>query len=113
MQSFTPYFTGYENNPQQINTSQTQDRLQPQQQQPQQQQQRQQQEAQQQQQQTLNMNTSNLAVYPNPATMQPLSALAEAQKEMQNLQALEALGAHGKPKRKQVKNACGKYYLYY
>jgi hypothetical protein len=59
------------------------------------------------------MNTSNLAVYPNPATMQPLSALAEAQKEMQNLQALEALGAHGKPKRKQVKNACGKYYHYY
>ncbi|KAG1309341.1 hypothetical protein G6F64_005388 [Rhizopus arrhizus] len=60
----------------------------------------------------------NLAIY-SPAAMQPLSVLAAAQRKDQDPSAALAavasaaaaaapveLGAHGKPKRKQVKNAC-------
>jgi hypothetical protein len=116
MQQFTPYFPGYENPNQQ-----------------QQQQQQQQGQDQQQQQQPLSLNGANLAIYTPAAIMQPLSVLAaqrEKQQQQQQHQAQQQqhqhqqqqvaasastiadnmvdIGAHGKPKRKQVKNACGK-----
>lgn len=93
MQQFTPYFPGYETSTQQ-----------------------QQQQTQDQQQQSLAMNGPNLAIY-TPAAMQPLSVLAAAQRKEQQQQhqqvslpspsTMTDIGAHGKPKRKQVKNACG------
>lgn len=111
MQQFTPFFPGYESQQQQ----------QPQQQQHQQQNGQPQDQQQQQQQQPLNMNGPNLAIY-TPAAMQPLSVLAAAQRKEQQQQqpqqqqvqqvqqlavdAMTDIGAHGKPKRKQVKNAC-------
>lgn len=97
MQQFTPYFPGYETSTQQ-----------------------QQQQTQDQQHQSLGMNGPNLAIY-TPAAMQPLSVLAAAQRKEQQQQhqhqhqqvalpppsTMTDIGAHGKPKRKQVKNACG------
>ncbi|KAI9276312.1 hypothetical protein BY458DRAFT_433794 [Sporodiniella umbellata] len=59
------------------------------------------------------LSGSNLAIY-SPAGLQPLSVLAAAQRKdpmahlsspMTSTMPVE-LGAHGKPKRKQVKNAC-------
>lgn len=112
MQQFTPFFPGYES------------QQQPQQQTQQQQNGQSQDQQQQQQQQPLAMNGQNLAIY-SPAAMQPLSVLAAAQrKEQQQHQQVQQvqqqqivpsptmsdMGAHGKPKRKQVKNACGKLY---
>lgn len=97
MQQFTPYFPGYETSSQQ--------------------QQQQQQQTQDQQQQALSISGPNLAIY-SPAAMQPLSVLAAAQRKEQQQQhqqvalpspsTMTDIGAHGKPKRKQVKNACGK-----
>lgn len=81
MQQFPPYFAGYENPVQPLDGNQGQS------------------------QQPLNLNSSNIAVYPNPVAMQPLSALSEQQrKDAQD----SDLNSQGKPKRKQVKNACGK-----
>lgn len=114
MQQFTPFFPGYESQQQPQQQTQQQPNG-PSQDQPQQAQQ----------QQPLSMNGQNLAIY-SPAAMQPLSVLAAAQrKEQQQHQqvqqvqqvqqqivpsptAMSDMGAHGKPKRKQVKNACGK-----
>ncbi|KAI7906984.1 uncharacterized protein BX663DRAFT_548081 [Cokeromyces recurvatus] len=103
MQPFTPYFAGYENQQQpqtsqpqqQPQTNQPQDHQQPQQPQPPQ---------------PLSMNGPNLAIY-SPAAMQPLSVLTAPQTKPDQSQPPMGtppvdLGAHGKPKRKQVKNAC-------
>lgn len=77
------------------------------------------------QQQPLGMNGSNLAIY-SSASMPPLSVLTatQAKHEQQQHQQQQQpppqalamvpldLGAHGKPKRKQVKNACGRVFHY-
>jgi len=99
MQQFTPYFPGFDG-------QQQQNQNQNQQQQPQNNQ------VQPQPQQPMSLSGANLAIY-SPAAMPPLSVLAatqaklEEQQQQQQQQGLD-IGAHGKPKRKQVKNACGK-----
>jgi hypothetical protein len=102
MQQFTPYFPGFDNQQQQ---------QQPQQQQQQQNQNQQQQpqnsQVQQQQQQPMSLNGANLAIY-SPVAMPPLSVLAATQVKVDEQQQGSDIGAHGKPKRKQVKNACGR-----
>lgn len=114
MQQFPAYFPSYE--------SPTSQQLQQQQAQQPQSQSNQAQDANQQQAQPQPLLTGpNLAIY-SPAAMQPLSVLAAAQRKDQDPSAALAavasaaaaaapveLGAHGKPKRKQVKNACGKF----
>lgn len=110
MQQFPTYFTGYENHAAQQN------------QQSQTPQSNQSQDVNQQQQQPL-LSGSNLAIY-SPAGLQPLSVLAAAQRKddpnsaMANVNSAMAgvpveLGAHGKPKRKQVKNACGRVSFFF
>ncbi|CAO0795434.1 unnamed protein product [Mucor circinelloides] len=97
MQQFTPYFPGFDG-------QQQQNQNQNQQQQPQNNQ------VQPQPQQPMSLSGANLAIY-SPAAMPPLSVLAatqaklEEQQQQQQQQGLD-IGAHGKPKRKQVKNAC-------
>jgi hypothetical protein len=117
MQQFTPYFPGYDANQQQQQGQQAaQQAQQPQQAQQGQQAQNGQSQPQDQQQQPqqppLGLNGANLAIY-NPAAMQPLTVMAPNQIKPEQQQATgEAMdiGAHGKPKRKQVKNACGKVF---
>jgi hypothetical protein len=105
MQQFPNYFGNYEGGNQQPQQPNPQDHQQ------QQQQQQQHQQQQQQQQQPLGMNGSNLAIY-SSATMPSLSVLTATQAKHDSQQTMGGpmdLGAHGKPKRKQVKNACGKF----
>ncbi|KAG1474597.1 hypothetical protein G6F56_000268 [Rhizopus delemar] len=110
MQQFPTYFNGYENHATQ--------QVQHQQDQQSQTQPTQSQDLNQQQGQAQPLLTGpNLAIY-SPAAMQPLSVLAAAQRKDQDpndpLSVVGSvasggpieLGAHGKPKRKQVKNAC-------
>ncbi|KAI9261049.1 hypothetical protein BY458DRAFT_516125 [Sporodiniella umbellata] len=109
MQQFPAYFNGYENHaPQQVQHQDQQSQSQPSRAQDLHQQQGQPQPL---------LTGPNLAIY-SPAAMQPLSVLAAAQRKDQDpndaLSAVTSvvsggpieLGAHGKPKRKQVKNAC-------
>lgn len=99
MQQFTPYFPGFDGQQQQNQNQNQQQSQNNQVQQPQPQQ-------------PMSLNGANLAIY-SPAAMPPLSVLAatqvkmeEQQQQQQQQQGLD-IGAHGKPKRKQVKNACG------
>jgi ATPase subunit of ABC transporter with duplicated ATPase domains len=117
MQQFTPYFPGFDANQQQQaqQGQQGQEAQQPQQSQQaqngQSQPQDQQQQSQQSQQPPLGLNGANLAIY-NPAAMQPLTVMAPNQMKPDQQPVGEGMdiGAHGKPKRKQVKNACGRVF---
>ncbi|CEP14961.1 hypothetical protein [Parasitella parasitica] len=101
MQQFTPYFPGFDNQQQQ---QQQQNQGQAQSQQPQN---NQTQPPPQQLQPPMSLTGANLAIY-SPASMPSLSVLAATQVNVDNQQQPQGsdIGAHGKPKRKQVKNAC-------
>ncbi|KAI8645842.1 hypothetical protein BD408DRAFT_411155 [Parasitella parasitica] len=106
MQQFTPYFPGFDNQQQQ--QQQNQGQSQSQSQSPGQQTQNNQTQQQHQQLQSpMSLSGANLAIY-SPASMPSLSVLAATQVNMDNQQQPlgSDIGAHGKPKRKQVKNAC-------
>ncbi|GAN01099.1 hypothetical protein MAM1_0004d00530 [Mucor ambiguus] len=95
MQQFTPYFPGFDGQQQQNQNQNQQQSQNNQVQQPQPQQ-------------PMSLNGANLAIY-SPAAMPPLSVLAATQVKMEEQQQQQQgldIGAHGKPKRKQVKNAC-------